>query len=121
MNVKTWEMLKELTENPNKRFKIVGSGKTDSVVGRIGNSVNWVKSGSATTMFIDEEWEEVRTEVTWQEAIEAWAKGSTVTCHLDTWIYTYKPRTGDLFIPVVDDCGDELSADEILEGKWYIL
>ena len=65
--MKTWEMIKELTENPGQKFKRVGGELEISV--DIDDNLNW-KSGYSP-LNIYEEWEEVKQPVSFMEAVES--------------------------------------------------
>ena len=122
--MKTWEVLKELTENPNKRFRLPswedGRYITATNTGLIVNEI--LELANVSRLKVD--WEILPQEVTWQEALEAWANGKTVKCTARGYDNIYQKYD------VVDDCddsflldevGNPLDAYEILEGKWYIL
>ena len=118
--MKTWEMLKELTENPKKRFRLTTAGGSWGdyelyVSGKdIVNNQNF--SGTCS-LSLNDDWEEVQTEVTWQEAIEAWANGHDIKSIIYGEEIFYKHEDGHL----EDQNGDAVSLDELTEGKWYIL
>lgn len=68
--MKTWEMIKELTENPTKEFMNKGDESAYVVVER--NMIVWRgkdQSGQMMTVDIDEEWEEVKKPVSFMEAV----------------------------------------------------
>lgn len=114
--MKTWEMLKELTENPNKRFCST-KNKSDCVSNNCGK-VEWIDGNHFYPSWIlDEEWEEAPQEVTWQEALEAWANGKDIKSVIYDEEIFYKHEEGYL----EDQNGDAISFDELTEGKWYIL
>ncbi len=120
--MKTWEMIKELTENPEKKFRIKNGERETYVTMRKGDGCNviiWQGEYQSGQKFAvtdgKEEWEEVKQPVPWQEAIEAWANGHTVECHLNNYEIKYK---GDYL------AGQNLNVmrkSEILTGTWYIL
>jgi len=116
--MKTWEMLKELTENPNKRFRLPSWDKDEFITGGgrdiVGHEGQMYVLGHNC---IDDGWEEVPTEVTWQEAIEAWANGKDIKSVIYDEEIFYKHEDGHL----EDQNGDAISLDELTEGKWYIL
>jgi len=72
--LKTWEMIKKLTENPNKIFKLVNNGEVLDFADTDDNNylilnIETLQNGT---------WEEVREPVSWKEAIEAWFNGKTI-------------------------------------------
>jgi len=136
--MKTWEMLKELTENPKKnkifeaknkfgdRYQMLrdGAGYFElTVFNTDGKSISSdVPAGGFNgNIHQDYNWKEVPQEVTWQEAVQAWANGGKVSCRLDDWTYTYEGNVEYPFKGLEDSDGDGISAEEILQGKWYIL
>lgn len=56
------------------------------------------------------DWKLVKQPVTWQEAIEAWADGKTIS-------YSYKD--GDIRFPF-EDSNTMLSVEKIKIAKWYV-
>lgn len=54
--LKTWEMVKEITENPHKKFKSLITGK---VVKIEFTSIRIVSSNLNCMLDIEDEWEEV--------------------------------------------------------------
>lgn len=68
--MKTWQMIKELTENPTKRFANKGDENAYVVVER--NVIVWRgedQKGQMMTVDIDVEWEEVKQPVSFMEAV----------------------------------------------------
>ena len=63
--MKTWEMIKELTENPKKKFRLKGNNVVLEVVdGEIDlTDIDWV--------LLDDEWEEVKEPVDFMTAIKS--------------------------------------------------
>jgi hypothetical protein len=124
--MKTWEMLKELTENPKKRFK---RKNWEGVYICSKNGFICDSNGDRYGIYdvmedLDGGWEELPREVTWQEALEAWANGKTVKCAARGYdnIYQKYDVVDDCDDPfLLDEVGNPLDAYEILEGKWYIL
>ena len=109
--MKLWEVLKALDENHQKKF-MHESG--DQEVFFNGGVV--IKEGDARKLVYLHDWQEVRQPVTWQEAIEAWAKGGKVKCILHGKSFTYdRSKWGNMY------SGDGYLCDsEILNGTWYI-
>lgn len=90
---------------------------SSGVLYKLDNGVLWYKSHdtinaywreSTYTNVINNEYEEVRQEVSWQEALEAWISGKKIMYKFDGITY---------------DIGDGAVIDrELLEfAKWYIL
>ena len=117
---KTWEMVKLLSENPDKVFKLEDGLRIYSYKGTISCT-------NASPIFMEvhiyDEWEEVLKYVTWQEALEAKAvSGRSIRCEItdpdgkiNSYIYL-----GDSFTFMAND-GYALDSDSITKGIWYIL
>jgi len=114
---KTWETVKLLTENPRKEFKLDDGSKIYNYKGIISCSKT---HPVCMELNINDEWEEVLKPITWQEALEAWAKGKKVKSIFDNREFIYTQEDG---IDSLVDFSDEqpLCALEILKGIWYIL
>ena len=110
--MKTWEMLKELTENPNKRFRLPswedGRYITATNTGLIVNEI--LELANVSRLKVD--WEILPQEVTWQEALEAWAKGREIKCVLEGESIRYSNNQIST---------SYMGSGQILKGKWYIL
>jgi hypothetical protein len=92
--MKTWEMIKMLSENPKLRFKCSGSG---SVIIRNGGFLMWKHTDGRTehaSMIFDTDWQLVRTPVTWQEAVQAILDGKTVICMCEGCYYCERECEG---------------------------
>lgn len=117
--MRTWEMIKELTEHPSKEFK----NEYGSIIHHNGLELRWKDDRSRvdfTNKFINGKWEEVKQPVTCQEALEAWAKGAVVKCEInDDSGFTLFYKSNYLY----PEDGDEITlcSEEILKGTWYIL
>ena len=114
--MKTWEMIKELTENPEKRF-----GREDGLI--VGTDdcglLHW-ESGRRY-LSIDDKWEEVRKSVLFIEVVIAAKKGNRVGLDYDKFSLEFaKWELGDLLIALAEDFVNEDLAEIILKGKWYI-
>lgn len=112
--MKTWEMIKALTENPKKKFHI--SNGPDGYVEIMNNKVVWqgecIEYGEEFPLHIvldDSEWEEVKQPVSWQEALEAWATGKAITLKINGVAHC------------IDYSGLALNKKDIQNGEWYIL
>lgn len=129
--MKTWEMLKELTENPKKRFRLPswGDGRYITAMGT-GLIVNEIhKPANVNRLKVD--WEMLPQEVPWQEAIEAWVNGKCVKSVLNQEEHIYNESQGfvsDQYYSLQDNSDvlatwsfHTLTKEEILDAKWYIL
>lgn len=126
--LKTWEMLKELTEGfengIKKRFVPRGWGwEKDNKYITISDNGGFISQDGESFELIaigGDYWEEVPREATWQEAIEAWIN----TEQIEVW------RDGSLVYrsnPVYKLGASEKTRSyhfdrkDFTEGKWYIL
>ena len=117
--MKTWEMLKELTENPKKRFR-----RKDWQVTYIYNDNGHICDSNNKQFSLyfakdDDVWEEIITEVSWQEAVEALISGQNVKCIVDGFEYIYESYGRNTVFIATN--GDSIGIEEIVYGEWYIL
>lgn len=122
--MKTWEMIKALTEDPKLRFK---TGSNSFVqVNKEDGSIIWTnKDGSNAGSLVDRfilysngpccdnlhiDWELMPREVSWQEALGAWINGSSVKRELDGTSCIFHVPTSFT-----------VSRAELIRGKWFIL
>lgn len=118
--MKTWEVIKELMQKPNKVYQQVDKENNRLIVQ--SGEIQWDKGGGRVVLdrwFLNREWEEAKQPVPWQEALEAWANGAAVKCEINDgsgFTLFYK---GNLY----PEDGDEIAlcSEEILKGTWYIL
>ena len=110
--MKTWEMIKELTENPEKKFKRVGDELEVSLDS--DNSLLW-KSGHAP-FNINHVWKEVKEPVDFMTAFKAWYDDKK------TIIVETEFKGEVIMASIFEGCNEyaEFGAGLIAEGKWYI-
>ena len=128
--MKTWEMIKALTEDNKKKFK----DSLNSTIGlNKGGELSWLEeigiSAEKPVVFgktfywnnLDVEWKEIKESVTWQEALEANSKGKKVKVETNSNRckgYTKTFASDDL---LQDTEWDAMTSLEITTGTWYIL
>ncbi len=118
--LKTWEVYKMALENPKAKFKRLAHKETFELNEK-GQLIS-IFSDAAKTDYacpkIDEEWELVREPVDFMAAIKAYANGKRirVVWSSDERIY----GTKDKAYPILDNKGEGISVEEILDGKWFI-
>lgn len=116
--MKTWEMIKELGENPEKEFK-----REDGLVvsTSIDDTLMW-ESGY-THLNIHDEWEEVKEPVNFMTAVES-GKRIKVEHKLASELSIDDLITFSSLDCLVFTLGDIFNtsqvAEIILNGKWYI-
>lgn len=131
MALKTWEIVKALTENPKLKFRRINDGLVFTTETKIrdGQPVSYYISKliplrSHESILVDDEWELVREPVSFMAAIQAFANGKTIRCEWDGLEHEtsiYKPRSfphDDATLK--DQENGSICALEILNGKWYI-
>ena len=124
-NMKTWEMIKELSENPKKEFKKKGGNLSKCIVkiedgyflvnfyNTIGNLISSDFGGGKfnNNIEVDDEWEEVLKQVDFMTAFNAWQKENKVIyCEIDGEKHAYPSYNKTYKIKPV----------EILKGDWFI-
>lgn len=119
--MKTWQMIKELTENPNKKFRLKGEENivyTDNIFedGKIE-----LKDVDFITIY--DEWEEVKEPVTFMEVLQSKSPKVRVEhSRLDHKEYDFV-NNYYLFDKIIRILASEFSynlKDILLNGKWYI-
>ena len=128
--MKLWEVIKELTEDPKKKFEAKLLESKDCIVrmrvvtgfsryfkfevfdGKrlIDQSLNGGAFNGNVALDLD--WQLVRQPVTWQEAIQAWADGKVV--------YVKNKAGGRVFRHGGEGETMYLLQSEIATGIWYV-
>ena len=126
--MKTSEVIEALERNPNKRFECnlfsgfkalmsTRDGYFDlKIFNCYGELISQEKKGGAfnENIRVNKDWQEVKQPVTWQEAIEAWVNGNTISCEFN----------GHKSIYSQGYLGDQNTLapikSEFKEGTWYI-
>lgn len=114
--MKTGEIYTLALTNPDAKFKSAGHPLGDFVVhfNKVGKLLD--KNGDLVFPRYNTDWELLLQEVTWQEAIQAWADGKTVYFELNrTKVYLQN----NFYLRVLDDLRP-ISKDEIFKGKWFV-
>ena len=124
--MKLWEVLKELEENRDKKYKMVSKFGKIHEIGLDNNGYYAFSSifdgkniddkpsgGFSGNVYRDADWKEVKQPVTWQEAIEAWANGKRIKYENERGCLTYSGNT------LKDEIGP-LASYQLTTGTWYI-
>lgn len=131
--MKTWEMIKELTENPKKEFISKGSGPFADLKAywfRDEHDVENMKiinlncKNEVYKYPLNRKWEEVKKPVDFMTAITS-GKYISVKCAIETYegkgklreIYYRQPSE---MLRTLAGYGDKIAIDIILNGEWYI-
>lgn len=118
--MKTWEMIKELTENPKKKFRLIDNESDIKVTCSVGE-IRWTGGDG---LYIDDEWEEVKEPVDFMEVLKR-IEDSDGDIRLmlinDLYEVEIKNKTFDKVLYHLSiDYLDTSIADILLNGKWYI-
>lgn len=118
--LKTWEVYKLALENPKANFNRVAH-KEIFKLNEKGQLVTIFSDAEKTDYAcprIDEDWELVQEPVDFMTAIKAYAEGKRirVVWSSDERIY----GTKDKAYPILDNRGEGISVEEMLDGLWYI-
>ena len=125
--MKLWEVIKELTEDPKKKFEATLDCTSNTVRMRVETGVSRyfkfeVFNGSKLieqsynggafngNVALGLDWHEVKQPVPWQEAIQAWADGKKVR---------YKYPDDKTMYPF-EDTNKMLSIEKIKTADWYV-
>ena len=133
--MKTWEMIKLLTENHNLNFKnvrcggIVGYNEKGSLSWNrdIGENekmftIHCVKGNAEANGNWNDDWELIAQEVTWQEAIQAWLNNKSIRIEVadkegngkSLYYQKWTNRLGCMGVT------EGFNKDLFVRGKWYI-
>ena len=130
--MKLWEVIKELTDDPTKRFELSDRGIRERIESD-GSYLcySMISQGMVSEPALEDNvdvnnnnWQLVRQQVTWQEAIQAWWSGKKVVWEEDAdrrvfdrnriWaISKYQNH-------LLDQDGDAVTVRMISGGKWYV-
>lgn len=118
--MKTWEMVKELTENPDKRF-VSEKGKNDEMIASIPStciifSYENESIGEVEGIYSLREWEEVKQPVSFREAVES---GKRIL-YPDLFELEEYLKLDDLLAGLIANYFSDGIKDIILNGKFYI-
>lgn len=123
--MKTWEMIKELTENPNKTFAILDKDenkyKTVAYLDEKDERIVF-KPLRDKPLKINDVWIEINSSVDFMTAINAYEDGKTICCITDGIIIKYNPNENGVDYGKVlkDTKGCAIDTYQIKYGKWYI-
>ena len=107
--MKLWEMIKELTENPEKEFVRKRDGLR--IKAKENGELNW--DSGHRFMKTNDEWEEVKKPVDFMTALRGLREGrKNIYCILDGEMTTYMERAKETRF---------FSEEQIAWGKWYIV
>ena len=128
--MKLWEAIKELTEDPTKKFEAKMSAKDWTVCMSVDTNLlryfkfevfngkrlideSHVGGAFNGNVAVGLDWQPVRQPVTWQEAIHAWQRGKNVYCMSGECKFEHLAKQS---LPDSITIGWE----EIQWGTWYV-
>ena len=127
--MKLWEVLKELEENRDKKYKTVSKfGKIHEIglyndgyyaFSSIFNGKNIDDKpggGFGGNIYQEADWQEIKQPVTWQEAIEAWMNGEPIKCVLEESVSVFDGEK----INFRDSRSNAVDKVQLRNGTWYI-
>lgn len=117
--MKTWEMIKELTENPEKEF----TRKSDGLHIKTNEYGDLVWDSGYQFLRLHHDWEEVKKPVDFMDAVKALDEGKTIYvlhdgCYKD--IFSPVGKQTDWGVAMEQEQGYAIDTEFILYGKWYI-
>ncbi len=110
--MKTWEMIKELTENPDKEF----TRKSDGLHIKTNEYGELVWDSGYQFLRLHHEWKEIKQPVDFMTAFKAWHDDRKTIIHELEY-------EGDIITATMFDGKNEYAefgAGLIANGKWYI-
>lgn len=129
--MKTWEMIKALTENPKLKFKFTDYAieMTHHHVEVVNGRICWGGDNNYPLYIVmenNDKWELIPQEIPFLEAVKAFSEGKTIRCEYNCYSYTYIPNentkvVGDFGHLFLSTCGCRLTTRDVLEGRWYII
>lgn len=120
--MKTWQMIKELTENPNKEFISKQLTPRRAYVKRGVLSIVIDETGKAAVdTGLDRDWEEVKKPATFMELLEKIKTNGEVFLNFEyEEIELYDCGLSDILQDLAKTYPDSTLVDILLNGKWYI-
>jgi hypothetical protein len=122
--MKTWEMIKELTENPSKEFQIKNA---KAVVGVNDGKLQWIKDNVdfviGEVALYDLEWEEVRKPIGFVELLERISKEGDITVDFEDYMdeHNFKDANlGEVLLHLSKEFTGDCLAETLLKSKWYV-
>lgn len=122
-NMKLSEVFSELEKGSTETYEAYYNSGTRVTMSRDGQFPNFQKFDHEGTPYEQQSrngyfsgnckfglcWNPVKTSVTWQEAIQAWADGKTIRLKMPEWEQVWKPTNAISF----NHC-------QVTQGSWYV-
>ncbi len=112
--MKTWEMIKKLTEYPNKEFKL--KNEDNIVYASDLHSEGKIELDQVDFITIYDEWEEVKEPVSFMEAVKS---GKEISVEYSGASYK-ELSLANMLYELQQDFSDKVIRQIILNGKFYI-
>ena len=120
--MKTWEMIKELTENPEKKFKEKSFGQVEMFKGYLVQSSN-MDIIVINKDILEKEWEEVKEPVSFIDVLRSGKKVMIKHQDIDGEL-SYMSETYNDIDDVMYNISNYFTAEGVreilLNGEWYI-
>ena len=110
--MKTWEMIKELTEDPNKEFV----RKIDGMHIKTNKHGELIWDSGHQFIRLEQQWEELKTPVDFITAVKS---GKNISVRFSGANYSAMSLP-NLFYELQQDYSDNVIRKIILKGEWYI-
>lgn len=110
--MKTWEMIKELTENPNKEFV----RKIDGMHIKTNKHGELIWDNGHQFIRLEQQWEELKTPVDFITAVKS---GKNISVRFSGANYSAMSLP-NLFYELQQDYSHNVISQIILNGKWFI-
>lgn len=123
--MKTWEMMiKELTENPEKKFY----DKNEPEAGEVyfdGRAIRWQETAEPLKLILlhQREWEEVRKPIGFVELLKRISKEGDITVDFEDYMdeHNFKDANlGEVLLHLSKEFTGDCLAETLLKSKWYI-
>lgn len=126
--MKTWEMIKELTENPNKKFTYDRATKGSYATVVHGNVV-WQgkdRKGQPVAIAVNkDDWEEIKNPISFMEAVKSGKLirlEGPIKYHIENYYDFYKHYhfIDDFLIRLCNDFSPSEVQEILISGEFYI-
>ncbi len=117
--MKTWEMIKEITENPEKKFKEKSFGQVEMFKGYLVQSSN-MDIIVINKDILEKEWEEVKEPVDFMAAVKSGKRFKLINKDDAEGVLTRYMDLNTFMNTLANMWSKELSKAILTEGKFYI-
>lgn len=123
--MKTWEMIKELTDNPGKKFKSNSRDKTIIATANKSDGIDFLDlyNCQLANIGLDREWEEVKEPLSFIELLEVVKKkyDTDITFENNRHEVSFERNSLEYILSILSDRWDSQEiADILLNSEFYI-